>query len=304
MKIEKIDYALGSDSLDLKKYLGKNFKRVFETTGIKKTYRSSKSEDIITLAVKASKKLIKNNKDKDIDALILITQTPKFNVPPNSFLIQKSLGIKKSCLVFDINHGCSGYIYGLKIASSLMKNKNIKKILLITTDNYSRYLKKLNVKVLFSDCATASLLVKSDNDLKFSFYSDGKTYKSLAQEMSNYNKGINHNSLIMDGNKVYDFSIKKVPKLFQNFIKKNKFEKENYNYILLHQASKIVNKSIGEKLNISKKKFLNNYEQFGNTVSSSIPLLISKNFKILKNKKVILCGFGVGLSIGICNLEF
>ena len=203
MKIEKVDYALGSNKLDLKKYLGKNFKRVFDTTGIKKTYHSSKNEDIISIATKASKKVIKD--DIDIDALILISQTPKFNIPPNSFIIQKSLGIKKNCLVFDINHGCSGYIYGLKIASSLMQTKNIKKILLITTDNYSRYLKKLNVKVLFSDCATASLLVKSDNKSQFSFYSNGKDYKCLAQESSNYDKSINNNSLIMEGNYIHYF---------------------------------------------------------------------------------------------------
>ena len=302
MKIEKVDYALGSNKLDLKKYLGKNFKRVFDTTGIKKTYHSSKNEDIISLATKASKKVIKD--DIDIDALILISQTPKFNIPPNSFIIQKSLGIKKNCLVFDINHGCSGYIYGLKIASSLMQTKNIKKILLITTDNYSRYLKKLNVKVLFSDCATASLLVKSDNKSQFSFYSNGKDYKCLAQESSNYDKSINNNSLIMEGNNVYNFSLNEVPKLFKSFLKENKFDIKNYNYILLHQASKIVNESIKNKKKYNLKKFLNNYEQFGNTVSSSIPLLKSKNFKILRKKKVLICGFGVGLSIGICNFEF
>ena len=302
MKIEKVDYALGSNKLDLKKYLGKNFKRVFDTTGIKKTYHSSKNEDIISLATKASKKVIKD--DIDIDALILISQTPKFNIPPNSFIIQKSLGIKKNCLVFDINHGCSGYIYGLKIASSLMQTKNIKKILLITTDNYSRYLKKLNVKVLFSDCATASLLVKTDNKSQFSFYSNGKDYKCLAQESSNYDKSINNNSLIMEGNNVYNFSLNEVPKLFKSFLKENKFDIKDYNYILLHQASKIVNESIKDKTKYNVKKFLNNYEQFGNTVSSSIPLLISKNFKILRKKKVLICGFGVGLSIGICNFEF
>lgn len=301
MKIDKVGYALGSSKLDLKKYLGKNFYRVLKTTGIKKIYHSSKNEDIISLAVKAARKVIKN--DKNIDALILISQTPKFNIPPNSFIIHKILDIKKDCLVFDINHGCAGYIYGLKIASSLMRTKNIKKILLITTDNYSRYLKKLNVKVLFSDCATATLLVNSKSEPKFLFYSDGKNYKHLSQESSNYEKSINQNSLIMDGNKVYDFSVNKVPALFKIFLAENKLDINKFNYILLHQASKIVNKNINDKLNLNKKKFLNNYDKFGNTVSSSIPLLISKNFKILKKKKVILCGFGVGLSIGICNLE-
>ena len=217
MKIQKVEYALGSNILDLKKYLGKNYKRVLETTGIKKTYHVSKKEDIISLALKASKKVLQG--ERNIDAVILISQTPKFNIPPNSFIIQNSLGIKKNCFVLDINHGCSGYIYGLKIASSLMQTKNIKKILLITTDNYSRLLKKLNVKVLFSDCATASLLIKSKNKSKFAFLSNGKNYKSLAQESSNYDKSINENSIVMNGNKVYNFSINEVPKIFKSFIK-------------------------------------------------------------------------------------
>ena len=114
MKIQKVEYALGSNILDLKKYLGKNYKRVLETTGIKKTYHVSKKEDIISLALKASKKVLQG--ERNIDAVILISQTPKFNIPPNSFIIQNSLGIKKNCFVLDINHGCSGYIYGLKIS--------------------------------------------------------------------------------------------------------------------------------------------------------------------------------------------
>jgi len=302
MKIQKVEYALGSNILDLKKYLGKNYKRVLETTGIKKTYHASKNEDIISLALKASKKVLQ--RERNIDAIILITQTPMYNIPPNSFIIQNSLGIKNNCFILDINHGCSGYIYGLKIASSLMQTKNIKKILLITTDNYSRYLKKLNVKVLFSDCATASLLVKSKNKSKFAFFSNGKDYKSLAQESSNYDKSINQNSIVMDGKKVYNFSINEVPKIFKSFIKENKFNIQNIDYVLLHQASKIVNDNIENKIHYNMNKFLNNYDKFGNTVSSSIPLLISKNFKKLKNKKVLLCGFGVGLSIGVCNHEF
>jgi len=108
----------------------------------------------------------------------------------------------------------------------------------------------------------------------------------------------------MDGKKVYNFSINEVPKILKSFIKQNKFTVQKFDYILLHQASKIVNENIQNKINCNMKKFLNNYDKFGNTVSSSIPLLISKNFKKLKNKKVLFCGFGVGLSIGICNHEF
>ena len=141
MKILKIGVALGAQKKLVKDLIKKNYQKVIKTTGISKVFHVTRQEDIISLATKASKKVL--GKEKNVDAIILITQTPKYNIPPNSFIIQKNLNIQKKCLVFDINHGCSGYIYGLKVAESLLNSKEINKILLITTDNYSRYCKKL-----------------------------------------------------------------------------------------------------------------------------------------------------------------
>ena len=98
MKIHKIDFALGSQKKTIKSLVKKNYKKVINTTGISKTFHVSDEEDIISLAAKASKKVLK--KDKNVDAIILITQTPKYNIPPNSFLVQKTLNIKKKLLGF------------------------------------------------------------------------------------------------------------------------------------------------------------------------------------------------------------
>jgi 3-oxoacyl-[acyl-carrier-protein] synthase III len=302
MKILKIGFALGSQKKTIKSLINKNYQKIIKTTGISKVFHVSSDEDIISLATKASKKVLK--KEKNIDAIILITQTPKYNIPSNSFLIQKNLDIQKNCLVFDINQGCSGYIYGLKVAESLLNSKEIKKILLITTDNYSKYSKKLNVKLLFSDCATASILVKSKTKLKFKFFSDGRNYSNLCQQNDNYIGSINNNSLYMNGNKLFNFSLNVVPNLINELMRKNKIKKDYLDFILLHQASRIINENIMNKLEINKNKFMINYNKFGNTVSSTIPLLICENFKKLKNKKILLCGFGVGLSAASCFYEF
>ncbi len=302
MKILKIGVAVGSQKILVKDLIKKNYKKVIKATGISKVYHVTNKEDIISLATKASKKVLK--KDKNIDVIILITQTPKYNIPPNSFIIQKNLDIKKKCLVFDINHGCSGYIYGLKIAESLLSSKEINKILLITADNYSRYSKKLNVKLLFSDCATATILVKSKSKTKFEFLSDGNNYNYLSQKFDNYSECINNNSLHMDGNKLFNFSLNTVPNLINELMKKNRLKNKNLDYILLHQASNIINKNIINKLKIENNKFLSNYRKYGNTVSSTIPLLIYENFKKLKNKNILMCGFGVGLSVSSCYYEF
>ena len=302
MKIEKVGIALGGQKIKIKNLLNQNYKKVIETTGISQVYHSTDKEDIISLATKASKKVLKNQ--TNIDAIILITQTPKYNIPPNSFIIQKNLKIKNKCLIFDINQGCSGYIYGLKVAESLLNSKEINRILLITADNYSRYCKKLNVKLLFSDSATATILTKSKNKLKFKFFSDGENYIHLSQKFDNYTESINSNSLHMDGNKLFNFSLNTVTNLINELMKENRFTNKNLDYILLHQASDIINNNIMNKLKIENNKFLTNYKKFGNTVSSTIPLLINNNFEKLKNKKILMCGFGVGLSVSSCFYEF
>ncbi len=302
MKILKIGTALGSKKIKIQDVIKKNYQKIIKTTGISKVFHVTAKEDIISLATKASKKVLK--REKNVDAIILITQTPKYNIPSNSFIIQKNLNIQKKCLVFDINQGCSGYIYGLKVAEGLLGSKEINKVLLITTDNYSRYCKKLNVKLLFSDCATATLLVRSKNKFKYNFFSDGNNYNYLCQENDNYSKEINNNSLNMNGNKLFHFSLNEVSNLINELLKENNLEKKKLDFILLHQASDIINKNLINKIEFEKNKFLSNYKKFGNTVSSTIPLLISENFKKLKNKRILLCGFGVGLSVSACYYEF
>jgi 3-oxoacyl-[acyl-carrier-protein] synthase III len=301
MEIKKIAYAIGSKKNSIKNLSYKNYNKIIKITGIKNTFNVSNKEDIISLSVKAAKKIIKNDK---IDVLILITQTPKFNIPPNSYIIQKKLKLSNNCLVFDLNLGCSGYVYGLKIAQSLFVDKKINKILIITADNYSRYTKKLNVKVLFSDAATATLLQRSDQNCNFEFYSNGNDYMHLSQTYSNYEKSITDNNLNMDGNKIFNFSLNDVPNLMKKFIKKNNIDNKKIDYILLHQASRVVNENLARKMKIDKGKFLNNYINYGNTVSSSIPILIAQNIKKLRGKKTLICGFGVGLSAAVCNYEF
>jgi 3-oxoacyl-[acyl-carrier-protein] synthase-3 len=108
----------------------------------------------------------------------------------------------------------------------------------------------------------------------------------------------------MDGSKVFMFSMNSVPKCVENLLNKAKKKINEIDLFIFHQASKIVNNNLQRKLNLNKNKFLENYKKFGNTVSSSIPLLIAKNIEKLKNKKIIMCGFGVGLSAGACIYEF
>jgi 3-oxoacyl-[acyl-carrier-protein] synthase-3 len=303
LKILDIQFSLGSEKIKIEKLVKKkNLENIKNSTGIPWLYRVRKNEDIISMSLKAARKIFKNKKKKLIDTLILVTQTPKTNIPPNSFIIHKELKLSNKCMVFDVNQGCSGYVYALSLANSLIASNQSKKILIITADNYSRYCKKLNVNLLFSDAATASIIEKASKISLFDFLSIGDKHKELMQDKDNYSTGINYNSLIMNGSNVFNFTINENKDFIKNFIRKNNLKKK-INFVILHQASKIVNDNLQRNLGLNKKFFLKNYNKVGNTVSSSIPILLKQNQKKLKNKRLLISGFGVGLSTGVCYLE-
>jgi len=157
--------------------------------------------------------------------------------------------------------------------------------------------------MIFSDCATSTIVKKSKKKIFFEFYSDGNLNHQLKQKNNNYNSSINSNEIIMNGTEIFRFTINTVPTKIEEFLKNKKIKKSDIDYFLFHQASQIVIDNIVRKLKINKQKTIQNLHSYGNTVSSSIPLIISNNKKKLKNKKLIFCGFGVGLSLGICYVE-
>ena len=108
----------------------------------------------------------------------------------------------------------------------------------------------------------------------------------------------------MNGKKLFSFSLNIVPNLINNLLKENNINKKDLDFILLHQASNIINSNIANRIEIKKNKFLTNYSKYGNTVSSTLPLLMHDNINKLKRKKLVLCGFGVGLSAASCFYEF
>ena len=118
MIIDHITHQLAKKNILLNKLTNlKKKKKIVEVTGINKLYKVNENEDILSLAISSTKKI--KGKINNMDAIIFVTQTPKYNIPPNSFLIQKEFKIKKECMIFDINQGCSGYIYALSIANGL-----------------------------------------------------------------------------------------------------------------------------------------------------------------------------------------
>ena len=294
--------------------------KIFVHSGVKRRFYASKNETSLDLAMKACKIAKKKHPNffKNIDGLIFCTQTQDHYLPSNSSILHGLLNLNENVFSVDINHGCSGFIYSLYIANSLIKNKTCKNILIINADTYSKFINKndRSTKLLFSDAATATLISKSKRKKIFDslFGSSGKNFNKLIipaglnrMKLSNKTKKIltdksgNQKSLEnihMDGLGILSFVNSKVPEQINNLLKRNNFKEKDIKYFIFHQASLLVLKSLKKNLSLSSKKVPIKLDD-GNFVSASIPAIFNKLLEknlIKKNDKVIFSGFGVGLS--------
>ncbi len=289
IEIEKINIALGSIK-ETNKQVEKKFKlkkgAIYKLTGIKKRTIANKKETVESLAIKACKNF-KNPELKKITHIISVTNTSNVRFPGVSNFLASNLNLQKvHCINF--NQGCTGFVDALEISYELISNDKNAKILLITSDTYSKFINQNNkaLKYLFSDGAAASLIKYKKNGLKLKkkfFKNSINTEKDLC---------LVQDEIEMNGPAVVSFAIKDV---LPEILKLSK----NVNCIFSHQAGKIVMDQIQKKIK-SKVFFPLNFEGHGNLVSSSIPLLIKQNMrKFKKEKKILICGFGVGLSASI-----
>ena len=181
---------------------------------------------------------------------------------------------------------------------------------MICSDTYTKSIKKNNKSclTLFSDGATATLINnnKKKNN-KYIFYTDGAGANDLKLNFSgNQFKKNKTPELYMDGRKILSFTLSVVPNIIIQTLKKNKISYKELKYVIFHQASKIVIENLVRKLDIPQDKVFKNYNKYGNTVSSTIPICLyelKKNKMIKKGDKILICGFGVGLSVASTIIE-
>jgi len=277
-----------------------SYKKILDKTGIKAVYKSNPNETALSMAIKAAKKI--KFKKSEIDALVYVTQSPEFLLPTNACLIQNHIKLNKDIIAFDINQGCSGYIYGLYVAQKLLNEKSKNKVLLICSDTYTKNINENDktCSTIFSDGATASLVNNISKKNNFVFYTDGSGSKDLILNNSGQNSSLKKSpELFMDGRKVLFFTMNVIPNLVKKLLKKENLKINEIKYFVFHQASKIVIDNLTRILELPQKKVYRNYSRYGNTVSSTIPICLSEMIKkklIKRNDKILLCGFGVGLS--------
>ena len=233
-----------------------------------------------------------------------MTQTSPYRIPTSACILQDKLKLKKNIIAFDMNLGCSGFLYALRMATSLIESKAVNNGLIICADTYTKYISKNNTacRPIFSDAAAAVLITKSIKNKigPFELGTDGSGADALELPM-------NTNEIVMNGAKVLTFAMDVVPNNVNMLLKKIKIDRNKIDKFIFHQASKYILDNINRRLSIKKEETFENYSKVGNTISASIPIALkdaSIKKKILNNNLIIIAGYGVGLSWGSALLKW
>ncbi len=297
--------------------------KIFSKTGISTRHIAKGSETVSDMAVSACESLFKSfDIDKsDIDFILLCTQSPDYLLPTTACIVQHKLGLPTTCGALDFNLGCSGFVYGLSLAKGLIETGQAKNIILVTSEQYSKYIADgdKSVRTLFGDAAAATLISakESATDLlgPFLFGTDGSgaenlivphggsrfpisSESSLEQNDGSGNRRAPKN-LYMNGGEIFNFTLKKVPESVNAILEKANVKKEELDYIVFHQANKFMLEQLRRMCKFDKERFLTSYQNYGNTVSSTIPLGIADavaNNIFKAGDKILVVGFGVGYS--------
>ena len=290
--------------------------KILNKIGIQSRNITSEDEYTSDIAVSAINNLFEEHKiDKNIiDFLIICTQSPDYFLPTTACIVQDNVGLKTSCGAIDINQGCSGYIYGLSLANALVASGTSKNVLLVTAETYSKHIHhtdKGNMS-LFGDASTATL-VSNEGEFeigKFSLGTDGSGAENLmikngaSKYQKTEDKNDMNNYLHMNGSEIFDFTSKSVPSLVEDNLLKNEISKDEIDTFIFHQANTFMLNFLRKKISIPTEKFVIDMLNYGNTVSSTIPLALKNSITNKRDmKNIMLVGFGVGYSWGAVCLK-
>ena len=260
--------------------------------GIKQVAVKAADEDTSDLCLMAFEALCaKQAIDRsEIEAVVVVTQNPDQNIPHVSAMVHGALELPAQCACFDISLGCSGFVYALSVFQAFMAANGMKKGLLFTADPYSKVIdpNDKNTALLFGDAAAVTLISDTPRLVsgKFTFGTLGSEHQKLM-----CNDGI----LFMNGRAVFNFAAKTIPTDIQLMAEKNAVALEDIDRFLFHQGSKIIVNTIADKLGIPRSKAPFRIYDYGNTISSTLPILLAEELDG-DAKTFAICGFGVGLS--------
>lgn len=317
----------------------RKIERIKKTVGFDKRRIAPEGVTASDLCVQAAQHIFKDM-DCDptsIDALIFITQSPDYPVPATAFTQQVALGLPTECALFDVNLGCAGYIYGLWLASCMIECGARKRVLLLCGDAGFCYANQANriVAPLFGDAGTASLIVRDENaaPLSFSLGNDGQGFEAIirpgggariphlpGRDTSGYMDEIKDlrgnpwsvggvGNTWMDGGVVFDFTMSVVPEHIRQHLAHLRCEPGDLDYLILHQANRQIVESIAASTGFQPGQATwETLSKYGNQACASVPAVICDQLKPAcdagASLRLMLCGYGIGLSWGSCVGDF
>jgi 3-oxoacyl-[acyl-carrier-protein] synthase-3 len=295
--------------------------RITAKTGIDRRHIAAPGETAADLAVKAAERLFAQSgvARASIDHVIFCTQAPDYFLPTSACLIHARLGLPETAGALDINLGCSGFVYGLGVAGGLILSGQATRVLLLTADTYSKFIdvEDLSVRSIFGDAGAATLVEGSCGALgPFVYGTDGTGAENLivptgglrapiedAEVAGGYTIHGGHRRpgkpLHMNGPAVFNFSMSAVPKAVHALLEKAALPMDAIDLFVFHQANAMMLDALRRKLEIPPERFFVDLSDAGNTVSSTIPIALSRaaeQGRLAPGHRVMLVGFGVGYS--------
>jgi 3-oxoacyl-[acyl-carrier-protein] synthase-3 len=293
-------------------------------TGIKATFKALPEQTASDLAVAAAQELFSHiDIDKsEIGAMFLVTQSPDYRRPSSASIVQLRLGLPIDCSCMEINLGCSGFVYGLQTAMSMMSASDYKYGLLLMGETATKLVDPLDksIVMMYGDAGAAVLLERKEGMETTSLLrSDGSRYKAIVLPAGGFrdmnpgherfmcSDGIERSlyDIFMDGTSVFSFSISDVPQAITDYLRLTETTVADYNAFLFHQANQFIIKQLIRKMKLPKDQVPLSLDRYGNTGGISIPLTLCDAYgdKSGEKLKALICGFGIGLSWGVANIE-
>jgi len=322
-KINHISYYLPSKvvtnedlSLEFPEYTPE---QIYKKTGVRIRTHTNPTQIGSDMAFQAFQNLLDetNLKKEEVDFLIYITEGQDYKAPATAIILQDRMGLSKDIMAIDVPLGCSGFTHSIGLAKMAISSGQAKNVLLLygDTPSFVSHPKNFALRSLFSDAGAAVWVSNSNRDYigDFVYGSDGSGAKNLFVDNSSTRNpasidylskksdvgGMPYGEMKMDGLEIFTFSLQSVPKLVHEILRKNNLELDDVDLFIFHQASNIILKSIQRKLRLPDSKMAYYIENFGNTVSVSIPIAICESIKdgrIKNGSKVLVAGFGIGYS--------
>jgi len=288
--------------------------RLQRAIGLNARHIVSNGETTVDLCEASARRLLEglDVAPSSLAGLILVTQTPDYAAPSSAIELQHRLGLPVTSLAFDMRLGCSGFIYGLAVGSSLVE-AGLERVLVVAGDVASRFVDPTDhtVAPLMGDAGSAALVERRPAESRYELYSDGSGQRALYIPNSGLKSDPRDEGLpammTMDGAAVFNFTLQRVPDLVKDILSFSERSVDDIDFFVMHQPNKYILKSIQKRLKIDEAKFpMSTQAVYGNQNSASIPGTISGFLsESYQNSRLtsVFCGFGIGLSWGACMME-